>query len=120
MKLFGMFIPIGVFVLYLIFSHTFNDFLDYAIFGIQTFSNKISFLELIKSVHPILKIVCLYLPFSFLILTYSYLKNKNRNLLVFITLGLSMFSVLYPISDYIHFLAGSVIILLGNIYYYHR
>lgn len=112
-------IPVIIMLLYLGFNGALSDFIDYTILGIATFSNKISYLNLIKSEKFIIQILSIIMPiillFSYI---YSTVKNKKKlNILVSYSIG--MFSVAFPISDEIHFLIGitpAIIVLTYLIY----
>lgn len=107
---------IGIlFILYLAINNAFIDFWNYAILGIKTFSNKISYMNLIKSDAFVIKYLSVFVPISFIIeFIYSVIK-KDKNMFIILCLSLSMFVVAFPISDNIHFLIGSTISFIGII-----
>lgn len=120
----GIFIPIFILFIYLIVTNSICDFIDYAILGISTFSNKISYLELLNSNKIIIKVLSIIVPITIIInalyiIFLAILKKKNTNLNNILTLfaySLSIIIVMYPISDEIHFLIGSLITIISLIY----
>ena len=115
-RIVGGSIPIILFVVYLIANNAFYSFIDYAVLGITTFSNKIRYSYLLSSKEIIIKILAIYVPINFVLMLIYSLKNKDRKLFVILALSLSMFIVAFPISDNIHFLIGSVPSLIGSTY----
>lgn len=92
--------------------------------GIRTFSNKILYIDLLQNEKIEIKVLSVLVPitiismFMILIVT-KILKKENKNIIRILTIliySLSMIIVMYPISDEIHFLVGSLISLIGLIY----
>lgn len=123
-RIVGICIPLFVLFIYLIVTNSICDFIDYAILGISTFSNKISYLELLNSNKITIKMLSIIIPLTIIInaLYIIFLivkKKKNNNLNNILTLflySLSIIIVMYPISDEIHFLIGSLITIILLIY----
>ena len=112
--------PVAIFVIYLAVSGALNDFVDYAILGIQTFSNKIRYINLLGNKELIIRILAIYVPISFVAMAIYSIKKRDKNLFIILLLSLSMFVVAFPISDTIHFLIGIVPSLIGSIYLLNR
>jgi len=106
-RILGVLIPVCVFLIYLICTSSFNAFIDYAILGIKTFSNKVDYKYLVESQNLIIKLLSILTPISFFINFIISLKEKDRKMFIINCLAISMFVVTFPISDNIHFLIGS-------------
>lgn len=115
-RIVGILIPIFIFLIYLLCTKSFNDFIDYAILGIKTFSNTIEYRSLVESKNIIIKFLAILVPVSFFINFIISIKEKNKKLFIINCLAISMFVVAFPISDNIHFLIGSTISFLAITY----
>lgn len=123
-RIIGILIPLIVLFLYLIISGAFRDFINYAILGISTFSNKIPYLDLLNNKKIEIKILAILMPISIILMIIILLitkvlrkdNEKINNLLTILVYSISIIIVMYPISDEIHFLIGSFISIIGLIY----
>ena len=115
-RLLGMAIPISAFILYLLCTRSFSDFIDYAILGIKTFSNKIEYKYLLLNKNLVIKALSITVPISFLINFGISLKKKDKQLFIVNCISIAMFVVAFPISDNIHFLIGSTTSFIALIY----
>lgn len=115
-RILGGIIPVIIFIIYLILNNALYSFIDYAILGIQTFSNKIGYDSLINSSDIITKIFSLYIPISFIIMLIYSIKNKDKNIFIILALSISSFSLVFPISDSIHFFISIIPSIIGNVY----
>lgn len=113
-RLLGVIIPIFIFVIYLIVSNTLIDFLDYTVYSLKTFSNRVPYINLLKGKYGItLSIFSVLVPIT-IIVTYIIticrkIKTENQNLLfIFFAYSVASLIVIYPISDSIHFIIGSI------------
>lgn len=115
-RLLGVLIPIMMFIIYLGYNNALLDFIDYAVIGISTFSNKISYIELINSNNIITKLLSILVPTSLVILyIYSVMKNKMySNTLIAYSIG--MFAIVFPISDEVHFTIGITMGIISLVY----
>ena len=101
-----------------------QEFINYAVLGIKTFSNKIPYKRLLNSSKIYLRVLAVIVPSSIMamatwLIIAKILKKdseKIQNLLTILIYSLSIIIVMYPISDEIHFLIGSVISIIGFIY----
>ena len=116
---------LAVIMLLVIYFSVFNlwtDFIDYAILGIKDFSNKIPYMLLIKSKKWYLKvlsiIVPIYLVASLIYVLASRVKNKklDANSIIILAYSWASISVIFPISDEIHFLVGCIPSIIGMSY----
>lgn len=115
-RIIGFCIPVTFFIVYLLATNALNDFIDYAILGIKTFSNKIEYVNLLKSESIIIKGLAIIVPASFIFnFIYSIIKKDNK-LFVINCLSIAMFAVAFPISDNIHFFIGSTALFITIIY----
>lgn len=123
-RIVGILIPVSILFIYLIITGAITEFINYAVLGISTFSNKIEYLELLQNDKIEINIFSVLMPISILVMAIilivsKFLKkenNKIENLLTLLMYSLSIIIVMYPISDEIHFLIGSIISIIGLIY----
>lgn len=119
-------IPILIFAIYLSYNDIWSDFLDYAVFGIKTFTNKISYLALFKEddifINLFAAIVPLQIIFMIILFLSSY-KNKKlddkiwfKNMILLLVYSVSSLAVIVPISDKNHFVAGFLITFISFVY----
>ena len=109
---------------YLLVTNSLIDFINYAILGIKTFSNKIAYTGLLQDDNLEIRILAVLIPASIILnaiilLIARILKRENnefKNILTILIYSVSIIIVMYPISDKIHFLIGSFIALIGLIY----
>lgn len=109
---------------YLLVTNSLIDFINYAILGIKTFSNKIAYTGLLQDDNLEIQILAVLIPASIMLnaiilLVARILKRENdefKNILTILIYSVSIIIVMYPISDKIHFLIGSFIALIGLIY----
>lgn len=121
-KALGIIVPITLFFIYIAICKGWNDFIDYTIFGIKTFSNKISYINLLNGNYgKIISILSILVP---ILLLTVYIKtvifsNKNKDKKIYILFAYSVASliVVYPISDSIHFLIGIFPALILLVYF---
>lgn len=101
-----------------------QDFINYAVLGISTFSNKIPYARLLQSDKIEIKVLSILMPISIMamavvLIITKLLKKENEDIQKILTMLIYSFSiiiVIYPISDEIHFLIGSLISIIGLIY----
>ncbi len=109
---------------YLLVTNSLIDFINYAILGIKTFSNKIAYTGLLQDDNLEIRILAVLIPVSIMLnaiilLIARILKRENnefKNILTILIYSVSIIIVMYPISDKIHFLIGNFIALIGLIY----
>lgn len=117
----GALIVILSFIAILLKLNILNDYIDYCIMGISTFSNKVSYInELIKNKNIIIKILSIIPIPTYMLLTIIYVKNSffkniennnkrnNRELIILLVYSLVQMIVVYPISDVAHFVLAIV------------
>ena len=117
-RIIGIFIPCLIFLIYLLLSNTFDDFMNYAVLGVKDFNNNysyISFLSEVFSIKPfpnnlkyfLYSLMSLVIVLMFVIHRfYLIIKSKNKHYsyvesLVFFY-SLSAFACMYPIRDLTH------------------
>lgn len=123
-RIFGMAIPVSFLFFYLIFTGAFNEFINYAILGIKTFSNKREYIRLLKNENLDINILSILVPIYLLVsLLFIFVKiikkekEKVEDIISIFLYSISIIIVMYPIADSIHFLIGSIISIIGIIYY---
>lgn len=83
-RLIGAFIPSLMFLIFLVVTKSYDDFISYAILGIRTFTNSIPYRNLIQSKVTITKTLAIIIPFFVTIMiVYSFyllrkLKKDNK------------------------------------------
>lgn len=120
----GVLIPIIIFAIYLTYNGIWGDFLDYAVFGVSTFSNTVSYENILDGVlytalgiiFPILLFV-LIIIYSFSMFNKKYKDKKWAiNLQILLVYSLASATVMYPIADKNHFSIGSICTLIIFVY----
>ena len=117
----GIIIPIIIFFIYLIAFGAFNDFIDYCILGVKTFSNNISYTKLVKSNEVLIKILSIAAPIILIIaillnIIYKLKKRENKIFFILTVYCIPTFMMVYPIADNIHFLISIVPIYILVLY----
>lgn len=114
----GILVPVIIFIIYLIATNSFSDFINYCILGISEFSNNISYFELFKGV-SFLCLLAIIVPAN---LVYSLVKiqklSKEESVLT--VFSAIMFIGIYPIADETHFIIYAflgIIQILYKLYY---
>ena len=115
-RILGGIIPTLILLIYLFINNAIKDFIDYAILGVTTFSNSIKYIHLIESSEIIIKILSIYIPISFALMTIYSIKKRDKKLFTVLTLSIASMILAFPISDNIHFLIGIIPSIVGNIY----
>ena len=124
-RILGIIAPILILVLYLQYNNALEDFIDYCILGIRTFSNSIPYTILIKDKNIFIKVTSILIPLTYIItsllIIYNLLKKGTifKNIFTMLIYGVALFIIAFPISNDIHFLIGSLIsmILMSYIIY---
>lgn len=115
-RLLGFCIPVLIFIIYLLVNNAFSNFVDYAILGIKTFSNKISYTNLLKK-----SSLSVLIPIALIVFFISlFRKNAKYEEYVIFAYAISTFIVAFPISDEIHFLIGAMISIIGIAYWIYE
>ena len=126
-RIIGILIPIILVLIYLIVTNSLQDFINYAVLGISTFSNKIPYAQLMNNDKKEIQILSRIMPFILLIMAVLtiVLQNKKKKenignidnkILTILIYSLSTIIIMYPISDEIHFLIASTITFIGLAY----
>ena len=117
-RLIGILIPVILILLYLFATNSIQDFINYTIKGITSFSNSLSYKYLIKL--NTIGILSVLVPISII---YYWIKTiimeKNKEQYILLVYGLGIFVIAFPISDNIHFLIGTepfIILIQSDIY----
>ncbi len=91
-----------------------NDYIDYCILGISTFSNKISYIDrLIKNSNILIRFLSIFNIFTYLILIYMYIKKSKKETLILLLFSIISLIFVYPISDEVHFVIAIPITLIS-------
>lgn len=120
-RIIGSIIPIYIFIIYLMYNNAVGDFLNYCILGISTFSNKISYLNLIINYDIKVCALSIVVPIILIIYIVKNIIKKPKTaeqMYIYILLLYSVcsFVLVFPISDVIHFMIGCLPTLILIIY----
>ena len=121
-RTYGVLIPIGIFLIYLAKNNIWKDFLNYTVYSLNTFSNKISYIYLLNgSYGVVLQILSIIIPSTILIMYYlavfkKHTTKEQENIFILFCYSVASLIVVYPISDNIHFLIGAAPSLIALIY----
>ena len=120
-RIFGMMVPITMFLIYLGVNGAFNDFINYAIKGVKEFSNSIPYYRLFDSNDKVVSIISrlfiiVYIPL-FITFILEFIKNKKLkdeliNIYVLAFCSIPVIAIIYPISDDFHLIVASVSVLI--------
>lgn len=121
-RLIGILIPMFILIVYLVKNNIYNECIDYTILGIKTFTNKISYINLLKGTYGTnVQILSIVMP---ILLVYMYIKTiilkvetkEDKILFTLFSYSTASLIVIYPISDSIHFLIGILPLKISLIY----
>ena len=127
-RIIGILIPMILVFIYLIATNSLQDFINYAVLGISTFSNKIAYVQLMNNDKKEIQILSRIMPFILFAMTLLIGKiqvknnkeesknNTDNTILTILIYSLSTLIIMYPISDEIHFLIASTITFIGLAY----
>lgn len=126
-RIIGILIPMILVFIYLIATNSLQDFINYAVLGISTFSNKILYAQLMNNDKKEIQILSRIMPFILLAMAVLtiVLQNKKKKenigntdnkILTILIYSLSTIIIMYPISDEIHFLIAGTITFIGLAY----
>ena len=120
-RIFGMMVPITMFLIYLGVNGAFNDFINYAIKGVKEFSNSVPYYRLFDSNDKVVSIISrlfiiVYIPL-FITFILESIKNKKLkdeliNIYVLAFCSIPVIAIIYPISDDFHLMVASVYALI--------
>lgn len=121
-RVIGIFIPLLLLCIYFTWNHLWNDFIDYCVLGIGTFSNSIPYSNLLTNRNIFIKMLSIIVPIFLISMIGNIFGNKykkkefNRNLLIIASYAIAEMVVVFPISDDIHFLVGAFPTMIGMVY----
>lgn len=120
-RIFGMMVPITMFLIYLAVNGAFNDFINYAIKGVREFSNNVPYYRLFDSNDKVVSIISrlfiiVYIPL-FITFILECIKNKKLkdeliNIYILALCSIPVIAIIYPISDDFHLMVASVFALI--------
>ena len=120
-RIFGMMVPITMFLIYLGVNGAFNDFINYAIKGVKEFSNSIPYYRLLNSTDYKIAIISrlfiivygsLFITFILECVKNNKLKDELINIYVLAFCSIPVIAIIYPISDDFHLIVASVYALI--------
>ena len=126
LRMSGVLLPILFFIFYLMFNKILTDFMDYAVFGIGTFSNSINYISLFDCDNICVKILSYVFPVQLIIMFVIYVisfKKKEleenewfRNFSLMLVYSIGTIVVMFPITDKVHFTIGSICTMITFLY----
>lgn len=120
-RIFGMMIPITIFLIYLGVNGAFNDFINYAIKGVKEFSNSIPYYRLLNSTDYKIAIISrlfiivygsLFITFILECVKNKKMKDELMNIYILAICSIPVIAIIYPISDDFHLIVASVYALI--------
>ena len=120
-RIFGMMIPITMFLIYLGVNGAFNDFINYAIKGVKEFSNSIPYYRLLNSTDYKIAIISrlfiivycsLFITFILECVKNKKMKDELINIYILAICSIPVIAIIYPISDDFHLIVASVFVLI--------
>lgn len=120
-RIFGMMIPITIFLIYLGVNGAFNDFINYAIKGVREFSNSIPYYRLLNSTDYKIAIISrlfiivygsLFITFILECVKNKKMKDELMNIYILAICSIPVIAIIYPISDDFHLIVASVFALI--------
>lgn len=120
-RIFGMMIPITMFLIYLGVNGAFNDFINYAIKGVREFSNNVPYYRLLNSTDYKIAIISrlfiivygsLFITFILECVKNKKMKDELINIYILAICSIPVIAIIYPISDDFHLMVASVCALI--------
>ena len=120
-RIFGMMVPITMFLIYLGVNGAFNDFINYAIKGVKEFSNSIPYYRLLNSTDYKIAIISrlfiivygsLFITFILECVKNKKMKDELMNIYILAICSIPVIAIIYPISDDFHLIVASVSVLI--------
>lgn len=118
----GLFVVISILCIYFTIFNLWKEFIGYAIIGIKDFNNSISYLRLITKgkwyIKVLSTIVPIYLIVNLVVVLIKRILGKEieRFNVILLSYSWAIFSVVFPISDEMHFLIGCIPSIIGMVY----
>ena len=119
-RIFGMMVPIIIFLIYLGVTGAFNDFINYAIKGVREFSNNVPYYRLLNSTDYKIAIISrlfiivygsLFITFILECVKNKKMKDELMNIYILAICSIPVIAIIYPISDDFHLIVASVFVL---------
>ena len=120
-RIFGIMIPITMFLIYLGVNGAFNDFINYAIKCVKEFSNSIPYYRLLNSTDYKIAIISrlfiivycsLFITFILECVKNKKMKDELINIYILAICSIPVIAIIYPISDDFHLIVASVFVLI--------
>lgn len=121
-RLIGLAIVIGILCIYFAIFNLWKDFIGYAIIGIKDFNNSISYFKLITKGKWYIKVLSIVVPTYLIVNLVNLLikrfcgKEIEKINAILLSYSWAAFSIVFPISDEIHFLIGCIPSIIGIAY----
>ena len=121
-RLIGLSIVIGFLCIYFTIFNLWKDFIGYAIIGIKDFNNSISYFKLITKGKWYIRVLSIVVPTYLIVnlvnlLIKRFCGNEIEKInAILLSYSWAAFSIVFPISDEIHFLIGCIPSIIGIAY----
>lgn len=118
-RIIGAVIPVAILFIYLLVNGALGDFINYAVLGIQTFSNHLAYTTLFQNTPVYIKLLAVLFPLTLIFMFFVTWKAKNKKIGILTAYGIATAFTMYPITDEIHFLIGALPTFIGFVYILH-
>ena len=120
-RVIGIAIPCSVFAIFLLVTGSLQEFIGYAVLGIKTFNNSISYTKLFENSDWVIVILSKVMPIFLIMMIIANIffkikKKSNDKILLCTFCALPMLITMYPIADNIHFFIGILQLLILLLY----
>lgn len=123
-RIIGIAIPLYIFSWYLLITKSSNYFLDYCVYGLSTFSNKVNYFNLMKE-YSIEGVISAIVPMALIIafvynIIFRIKKTIGARFYTLTVYSIAMFALVYPIADKNHLIIASIPTLILSCYSAYR
>lgn len=115
----GAMIPICAIMIYILANSAWNDFIDYCVLGISTFTNKIPYWSLLRRGNLAIKTLAILFPLTVIFMLFVTGITKNKKMTIMTAYSVAGMPVMFPITDNIHFLIGYIPFWIAFVYILH-
>lgn len=112
-------IPICAIMIYILANSAWNDFIDYCVLGISTFTNKIPYWSLLRRGNLAIKTLAILFPLTVIFMLFVTGITKNKKMTIMTAYSVAGMPVMFPITDNIHFLIGYIPFWIAFVYILH-
>lgn len=118
-RIIGILIPVLIFLVYLLITDSFSEFINYAILGISEFKNNVSYANLFFNKNILIRIFSFITPLSFTLIfqtDYMLKQGKKYNLIILLLYSIIMYIGIFPVANSGHFIIYGFIGIITVLY----